>query len=78
MSSSPWQGANSSLWDLTPVSKISASAVAISNAQPLGGHVTISNSEFDGVTPYSATCNNKHYWALLGMGTGDQVSVYNN
>jgi hypothetical protein len=29
-----------------------------------GGRVTISNSEFDGQTSWSATCDGHHYWTM--------------
>ncbi|PKX94846.1 pectin lyase-like protein [Aspergillus novofumigatus IBT 16806] len=35
------------------------------------GHGIISNSEFDGRTHWSATCNNEHYWTLLLIGAKD-------
>ena len=42
------------------------------------GRVTISNNEFDGVTDWSASCNNDHYWALLFLGESDQITLANN
>lgn len=42
------------------------------------GRVTISNTEFDGQTPWSSSCDGHHYWTILGLGTGDTVSFYNN
>ncbi|KAE8356680.1 pectin lyase fold/virulence factor [Aspergillus coremiiformis] len=42
------------------------------------GHVTISNSEFDGQTKWSASCDGHHYWTVLGYGKGDQVTFANN
>lgn len=40
--------------------------------------VTISNSDFDGVTDWSASCDNNHYWALFFVGDGDQITFKNN
>ncbi|EGZ22086.1 hypothetical protein PHYSODRAFT_489646, partial [Phytophthora sojae] len=40
--------------------------------------MTISNSEFDGRTQYSATCDGNHYWAFLFLGTQTQVTLVNN
>ncbi|KAJ3008669.1 hypothetical protein HKX48_008402 [Thoreauomyces humboldtii] len=40
--------------------------------------MTISNSEFDGVTTTSASCNNEHYWTLLMEGTDDRVTFHGN
>ncbi|KAH8431987.1 uncharacterized protein LDX57_009634 [Aspergillus melleus] len=42
------------------------------------GSVTISNSEFDGRTSWSASCDGHHYWSVLGYGKGDQVTFANN
>ncbi|KAL2890633.1 putative pectin lyase F [Ceratocystis lukuohia] len=42
------------------------------------GRVTISNTEFDGRTSWSASCDGHHYWTILGMGTKDHVSFYGN
>jgi pectate lyase len=42
------------------------------------GHVTISNSEFDGRTHWSATCNSQHYWALLLIGAKDYYTFSGN
>ncbi|KOS20948.1 putative pectin lyase F [Escovopsis weberi] len=42
------------------------------------GRVTISNNEFDGVTPWSAGCNGKHYWTLLLIGAEDYYTFANN
>ncbi|KAI9051828.1 hypothetical protein LZ554_004090 [Drepanopeziza brunnea f. sp. 'monogermtubi'] len=40
--------------------------------------VTISNTEFDGNTPYSATCDNHHYWAIYLTGSSDLVTMKGN
>ncbi|KAI9931410.1 hypothetical protein ASPWEDRAFT_103940 [Aspergillus wentii DTO 134E9] len=40
--------------------------------------VTISNSEFDGRTSWSATCDGHHYWTVLGYGKGDTVTFAGN
>ncbi|KAH0421767.1 pectin lyase [Colletotrichum camelliae] len=40
--------------------------------------VTVSNSEFDGVTPTSATCNSDHYWTAMFFGPGDQITLDRN
>jgi pectin lyase len=41
-------------------------------------HVTISNNEFDGRTPYSATCDGHHYWVWLFLGHNDTLTVARN
>ena len=43
-----------------------------------GGHVTISNNEFDGQTEWSAGCNGKHYWTLLLIGAQDWYTFSGN
>lgn len=42
------------------------------------GRVTISNNEFDGQTSWSASCNGEHYWTMLFLGAGDQITLANN
>lgn len=42
------------------------------------GRITISNSEFDGSTAWSATCDNKHYWAILFNGSQDSITFVGN
>ncbi|MCJ1446025.1 MAG: hypothetical protein MMC23_006530 [Stictis urceolatum] len=40
--------------------------------------VTISNSEFDGSTSWSATCDGHHYWALYMIGSNDLITLKGN
>ncbi|KAF3049894.1 hypothetical protein E8E11_004695 [Didymella keratinophila] len=40
--------------------------------------VTISNTEIDGNTNWSASCDGHHYWALLLIGSGDQITFQGN
>ncbi|KAI8271707.1 pectin lyase 2 [Colletotrichum sp. SAR 10_99] len=40
--------------------------------------VTISNSEIDGSTSWSATCDNHHYWNLYFTGSNDMVTLKGN
>ncbi|PSK42099.1 hypothetical protein B9Z65_4013 [Elsinoe australis] len=40
--------------------------------------VTISNSEIDGSSSWSATCNGQHYWALYLTGSNDMVTLKGN
>lgn len=42
------------------------------------GRVTISNSEIDGTTDWSATCDNHHYWALYFTGSQDTITFKGN
>lgn len=41
-------------------------------------NVTFSYNEFDGKTPYSATCNGAHYWGMLFLGANDTISMVGN
>lgn len=41
-------------------------------------NVTFSNNDFDGRTPYSATCNGAHYWAFLFLGANDTLTLQGN
>ncbi|KAF2124121.1 polysaccharide lyase family 1 protein [Dothidotthia symphoricarpi CBS 119687] len=40
--------------------------------------VTISNTEFDGATSWSATCDGHHYWAIYLTGSSDLITMKNN
>lgn len=40
--------------------------------------ITISNSEFNGETSWSASCDGHHYWALYFTGTDDQITFQKN
>lgn len=42
------------------------------------GRVTVSNSEFDGSTSWSATCDGHHYWGIYLTGGGDYVTMVGN
>lgn len=39
---------------------------------------TISNSEFDGRTSSSASCNGQHYWTMMFYGNGDRITFDRN
>ena len=41
-------------------------------------NVTASWNEFDGRTPYSATCDGTHYWMMLLIGAADSFTLSNN
>lgn len=42
------------------------------------GRITLSNNEFDGQTNWSATCDNRHYYAIYLDGSSDRVTMKNN
>ena len=41
-------------------------------------NVTLSWNEFDGVTPYAAFCDGRHYWVWLLLGASDTITLANN
>ncbi|GMF13078.1 unnamed protein product [Phytophthora lilii] len=40
--------------------------------------LTISNSDFDGRTDWSSSCDGRHYWGFMLDGTTTRVSLFNN
>jgi pectin lyase len=40
--------------------------------------VTVSNTEFDGSTSWSATCDGRHYWTILLLGSSDLITLKGN
>lgn len=48
----------------------------VSHDEP--SRLTISNTEFDGQTTTSATCNANHYWTMMFYGDGDQITLDSN
>ncbi|KAF5542387.1 pectin lyase precursor [Fusarium napiforme] len=42
------------------------------------GRVSITNNEIDGVSPWSASCNTYHYWAILFLGKRDLITFKGN
>lgn len=42
------------------------------------GRVSITNSNIDGESTYSATCDGYHYWNLYFTGSDDQITFKNN
>ena len=51
---------------------------AASSGGATAGRITISYSEFDGNSPWSASCDNKHYWTILLNGSQDSVTMVGN
>lgn len=41
----------------------------VTDGNPANGRVTVSNTELDGFTKYSASCNQHHYWTIYITGT---------
>jgi pectin lyase len=42
------------------------------------GLVAVTNTEFDGETSWSASCNGDHYWTMLFYGAADHVTLASN
>ncbi|KAJ1530821.1 hypothetical protein ONE63_005668 [Megalurothrips usitatus] len=40
--------------------------------------ITVSSCFFDGTSPHSAYCDNKHYWVWIFFGTHDEITLINN
>ncbi|EKD14523.1 uncharacterized protein L3040_000044 [Drepanopeziza brunnea f. sp. 'multigermtubi'] len=67
------------IWvDHVKISLIGRQMFAASSGGSTGGSVTISNSEFDGLTSWSSRCNNKHYWTILLNGEQDSITLFGN
>ncbi|KAH6696780.1 pectin lyase fold/virulence factor [Plectosphaerella plurivora] len=69
-----------------PCPKTTGTGLVPSNLHTLSGsrnrlfasRLTISNSEFDGTTSTSASCNGDHYWTMMFYGKGDRVTIDRN
>ncbi|KAI9984345.1 hypothetical protein PInf_005693 [Phytophthora infestans] len=75
------QGVNgksmSKIWlDHIKISRIGRQFIVANNAGV--SSLTISNSDFDGRTDYSASCDGRHYWTFLLYGKDTKVSMINN
>ncbi|PVH72337.1 polysaccharide lyase family 1 protein [Cadophora sp. DSE1049] len=67
------------IWiDHVKISLIGRQMFAASSGGATSGRITISNTEFDGSTAWSASCNNKHYWTILLNGSKDSVTLFGN
>ncbi|RLN36600.1 hypothetical protein BBO99_00008403 [Phytophthora kernoviae] len=65
------------IWiDHVKVSSVGRQMVVINFSDATG--VTISNSDFDGTTKYSASCDGHHYWSFLLYGKATQISLVGN
>jgi pectin lyase len=70
------QGSNDGVWiDHCKFSEIGRMFVV---SHYTGSRFTLSNNEFDGVTTTSATCNNNHYWTMMFIAEGEQVTLDRN
>jgi pectin lyase len=69
--------APSGIWiDHVKISSIGRQMVVVNFSGAMG--LTISNSDFDGNTEYSASCDGRHYWVFLLYGDTTQISLVNN
>ncbi|EGZ13489.1 hypothetical protein PHYSODRAFT_335254 [Phytophthora sojae] len=65
------------IWlDHIKISRIGRQFLVANNAEVAS--LTISNSDFDGRTDYSASCDGRHYWTFLLYGKNTKVSMVNN
>ncbi|WQF82421.1 Putative pectate lyase, pectin lyase/virulence factor [Colletotrichum destructivum] len=62
--------------DHVTTSKIGRQHIVLGNGA--SNRVTISNSEIDGSSTWSATCDGHHYWALYFTGSSDMVTLKGN
>ncbi|KAG6586930.1 Pectate lyase [Phytophthora cinnamomi] len=65
------------IWlDHIKISRIGRQFIAVNKAG--ASSMTISNSDFDGQTEFSKTCDGHHYWGLHFSGKHTGVSIINN
>ncbi|KAL3670533.1 hypothetical protein V7S43_004847 [Phytophthora oleae] len=65
------------IWvDHVKVSSVGRQMVVINFSGATG--VTISNSDFDGATKYSSSCDGRHYWGFLILGKQTEVTLLRN
>ncbi|ETO71995.1 hypothetical protein F444_11773 [Phytophthora nicotianae P1976] len=65
------------IWiDHVKVSSVGRQMVVINFSGATG--VTISNSDFDGNTKYSSSCDGRHYWGFLILGKQTEMSLLGN
>ncbi|KAH8767309.1 pectin lyase 2 [Diaporthe sp. PMI_573] len=65
------------IWiDHVKTSRIGRQHLVLGNAA--SNRVTISNSEFDGSTNWSATCDNHHYFLIYFTGSNDMITFKGN
>ncbi|KAK1929016.1 putative pectin lyase F [Phytophthora citrophthora] len=65
------------IWiDHVKVSSVGRQMIVINFSGATG--VTISNSDFDGATKYSSSCDGRHYWGFLLLGKQTEVSLLKN
>lgn len=70
------QGGNDGVWiDHMKVSQVGRMFIVTHYE---GSRLTVSNSEFDGTTTMSASCNGDHYWTMIFYGKGDRVTLDRN
>ncbi|KAJ3131922.1 hypothetical protein HDU90_007669 [Geranomyces variabilis] len=68
---------STNIWiDHVKISRIGRQFLALDGGVPR--QVTISNSEFDGRSAFSASCNGAHYWTALFLGTADSITFHGN
>lgn len=63
-------------WTDSQTSLIGRQHIVLGNSAD--NRVTISNSEIDGSSSWSASCDGHHYWALYFTGSNDMVTLKGN
>jgi pectate lyase len=69
-------GAKNIWLDHNRVSLVGRQFIVTHNGANTG--ITLSYNDFDGSTPYSATCNGAHYYVMLNLGAGDEITAHGN
>lgn len=70
------QGNNDGVWVDHCKFSLTGRMFVVAHYNP--SRLTLSNNEFDGKTSTSATCNGNHYWTMMFLGDGDQVTFDRN
>lgn len=70
------QGNNDGVWVDHCKFSLTGRMFVVAHYNP--SRLTLSNNEFDGQTTTSATCNGNHYWTMMFLGDGDQVTFDRN
>ncbi|CDW97815.1 hypothetical protein [Sporisorium scitamineum] len=78
-----WSGDGITIYDsdLVWIDKITFSMIGrqfIVTGYEAAGRLTISNCLFDCYTKWSSTCDDSHYWTVLGYGKSDKVTFSGN
>uniref|UniRef100_M4BBW8 pectin lyase n=1 Tax=Hyaloperonospora arabidopsidis (strain Emoy2) TaxID=559515 RepID=M4BBW8_HYAAE len=71
------RGAPKGIWiDHVKISNVGRQMLVVNFSGATG--ITVSNTDFDGNTKFSASCDNHHYWTILLYGKRTEVSLLGN